>query len=186
MYSTKEIFAEAYRRVRIREKGGRVTVKKVAEEAGFDRHTFYYHFTGINDLVSWIVGNQLVLMFNDNDAVWEKSVYSIATFFSDESWSEVAAATSNDTYKIMVERLTPVISEDIRKRCESHGIGENDRDLIATSATCALASTFIKWLSRNIDERDKDIAEKLVTIIRAYLDSAINAYSCTDSNNSTI
>ena len=54
MDTTKEIFAEALRRLKLRDPNARITVKKIAEEAGFDRHTFYYHFSSIDDLISWI------------------------------------------------------------------------------------------------------------------------------------
>ena len=52
--AARAAFAEAFRKLQISNPSGRLTVKDIAALSGYDRHTFYYYFNGIHDLMEWV------------------------------------------------------------------------------------------------------------------------------------
>lgn len=49
----KEIIAEAARKLILKKKVKKLTVKDIVEECQITRQAFYYHFEGIPDLIQW-------------------------------------------------------------------------------------------------------------------------------------
>ena len=115
MDETKEIFAEAFRRLKVQNPTGKITVKRIAEEAGFDRHTFYYHFSGIDDLVSWIIDSKLLTLFENKDVRWESTIRSAVALFTDDSWFELATRINESTYSLLIRKIAPIIARDIKE-----------------------------------------------------------------------
>ena len=179
MEGTKEIFAEAFRRLKVRDPNARITVKRIAEEAGFDRHTFYYHFSSIDDLVSWIMDSKLISIIDASDAAWEKAVYSIIAFFSDDSWTEIAQRETGEKYNMIIEKIEPLIAADVSARCEERH-ADIDRDvagMIANAATWALAGAFQRCLMLDAGKRGEAMADSLISMIRRFIDDAIAVFS---------
>ena len=182
MDSTKEIFAEALRRLKLRDPNARITVKKIAEEAGFDRHTFYYHFSSIDDLISWIMDSKLISILDADGVAWENTIRSIISFFADDSWIEIAQRGSEETYRMMIEKITPLLISDIREKCAEENIrlSDDDINLIASSATWGIAGAFNRCLDMSASKRGELMADRLVLVIRHYLDDAVAVFSGKD------
>ena len=157
MEGTKEIFAEAFRRLKVQNPDGKITVKRIAEEAGFDRHTFYYHFSSVDDLISWIIDSKLLTIFANDDV------------------SELATKINESTYALMISKITPFIEKDMAW----HGTAMEEKDirLISQSAVWAVSGAFHSWME-NPDWRDEtDMAEKLIRLIRRYIESGVDIFS---------
>lgn len=176
MEGTKEIFAEAFRRLKVQNPDGKITVKRIAEEAGFDRHTFYYHFSSVDDLISWIIDSKLLTIFANDDVSWEDIIHSAVSLFMDDSWSELATKINESTYALMISKITPFIEKDMAW----HGTAMEEKDirLISQSAVWAVSGAFHSWME-NPDWRDEtDMAEKLIRLIRRYIESGVDIFSC--------
>ena len=176
MEGTKEIFAEAFRRLKINNPNGRITVKRIAEEAGYDRHTFYYHFSSVDDLISWFIDDKLIKLFDDEDSAWEKVICSTLSLFSDEAWSGLATRINADTYALLIKKIEPVVAKDVRARDREGKLSGKDVSLIASSAVWAIAGFIRTWLSEERWMDEKEMAEKIIDLIRHYIDDGIAVF----------
>ena len=52
---TKELIAEAVKRLLMQKEGQKLTVKDIVDECSITRQTFYYHFEDIPDLLKWVL-----------------------------------------------------------------------------------------------------------------------------------
>ena len=52
---TKELSAEAVKRLLMQKKVKKLTVKDFVDECSITRQTFYYHFEEIPDLLKWVL-----------------------------------------------------------------------------------------------------------------------------------
>jgi len=52
---TKELIAEAVKRLLMQKKVKKLTVKDIVDECSITRQTFYYHFEDIPDLLKWVL-----------------------------------------------------------------------------------------------------------------------------------
>ena len=177
MDETKEIFAEAFRRLKVQNPTGKITVKRIAEEAGFDRHTFYYHFSGIDDLVSWIIDSKLLTLFENKDVRWESTIRSAVALFTDDSWFELATRINESTYSLLIRKIAPIIARDIKESDEGRKLRDKDISLIAHSAVWAVSGAFYSWLSDPAWRSEKDMADKLIMLIRRYIDNGVEVFS---------
>lgn len=177
MEGTKEIFAEAFRRLKVNNPSGKITVKRIAEEAGFDRHTFYYHFSCIDDLVSWIIDAKLLTLFENDDVTWEDVIHSAIAVFMDDSWFELATRINEDTYSMLIRKIAPIIEKDIRGREDIARLHDKDIHLISSSAVWAITGAFYSWLSDPDWRKERNMAEKLIKLVRHYIDEGIAVFS---------
>ena len=58
---TKRALAEALKKMMEKKLLSKITVTDLAEACGINRHTFYYHFRDIYDLVEWIYCSEVEL-----------------------------------------------------------------------------------------------------------------------------
>ena len=79
--STRQAFADAYIKLQGANPESRISVKDISAAAGFDRHTFYYHFTGLQDLVSWIFDREFSRIMEDSDGSWEAVLLKFLEYF---------------------------------------------------------------------------------------------------------
>lgn len=59
---TKRALAEALKKMMEKKLLSKITVTDLAEACGINRHTFYYHFRDIYDLVEWIYCSEVDLL----------------------------------------------------------------------------------------------------------------------------
>ena len=64
MKSTKEALAQSLIRYLNRTTLDRITINDIVKDSNFNRHTFYYHFRDIHDLLEWIFIRETEKMIN--------------------------------------------------------------------------------------------------------------------------
>ena len=62
---TKELIAEAVKRLLMQKKVKKLTVKDIVDECSITRQTFYYHFEDVDKMVSWLFKRQTETVCND-------------------------------------------------------------------------------------------------------------------------
>ena len=62
---TKEIIADATKKLLFEKKVKKLTVKDIVEECHITRQSFYYHFSGIPKLIEWILQQHNAQIFEE-------------------------------------------------------------------------------------------------------------------------
>ena len=79
---TKRALAEALKKMMEKKLLSKITVTDLAEACGINRHTFYYHFRDIYDLVEWIYCSEVerAIMGDDPADSWEERFRRFFTY----------------------------------------------------------------------------------------------------------
>lgn len=82
MKSTKEALAQSLIRCLNRTALDRITINDIVKDSNFNRHTFYYHFRDIHDLLEWIFIRETEKMINwsNTAADWQATYHMVFTY----------------------------------------------------------------------------------------------------------
>jgi len=73
MITTKEALAQSLIKYLNRTTLDKITINDIAKDSNFNRHTFYYHFRDVHDLLEWIFIQETEKMINWSNTAekWE-------------------------------------------------------------------------------------------------------------------
>ena len=117
MDDTKRVFAEALRRLQRERRGAKITVTDIAEAAGFDRHTFYYHFSSLFDLLVWMFEDEIDRLSEIAGSDWARMIEGSLEYSEEEK--ELVLSLFHSEYKekicfFLSERMKSLASEFLR------------------------------------------------------------------------
>ena len=127
--------------------------------------------------MSWIIDSKLLTLFENKDVRWESTIRSAVALFTDDSWFELATRINESTYALLIRKIAPIIARDIKESDEGRKLRDKDISLIAHSAVWAVSGAFYSWLSDPAWRSEKDMADKLIMLIRRYIDNGIEVFS---------
>ena len=126
----------------------KITVGDVAERCGVSRHTFYYHFTDLFDLIIWTFCNmtdrlsllnwKTVCMDVAKNAIKNKN-FAIAVFHSEykEAFLERIFYIAEEFFNSALSRLYPSLEDLV---------------YISRMAAYAVSGTIKDWFENNLDD----------------------------------
>ena len=163
--STKKAFADAYRKLLAANTDRRVTVKDIALAAGYDRHTFYYHFRGISDLVLWIFNTEVAAIIDASSSDWSEVLRNIISF-ADSSRKLVLAlylSTQHSDTLILLKRL---IVEIMRFYIDSDGrfswMPEEEKARTAAFIAGGCTAYLGEWLKSGMEKNSAAVSAELL------------------------
>ena len=119
MDDTKRVFAEALRRLQRERRGAKITVTDIAEAAGFDRHTFYYHFSSLFDLLVWMFEDEIDRLSEIAGSDWARMIEGSLEYSEEEK--DLVLSLFHSEYKekicfFLSERMKSLASEFLREK----------------------------------------------------------------------
>ncbi len=166
--STKAAFAEAYRKLQSVSPSQRITVKDIAAAAGYDRHTFYYHFKGIQDLVSWLFDTEVARIVESSAGNWNRVIPDFIDY-ADRNRALILALYHSpkhaDTTLILRRKMGEMLNIYLSSEPAYSHLSELKRRIVATFIAGGAVTLFDGWLMSGM-ERSPDVvsAEILDTV----------------------
>ena len=130
-----------------------------------------------DDLSEDLVYNLTKTLFENKDVRWESTIRSAVALFTDDSWFELATRINESTYSLLIRKIAPIIARDIKESDEGRKLRDKDISLIAHSAVWAVSGAFYSWLSDPAWRSEKGMADKLIMLIRRYIDNGVEVFS---------
>ena len=75
--TTKEAIAASLKRLLTQKPLSKITVTDIAKECKVSRHTFYYHFRDVYDLMEWIYRSQEAELQESGKADWRQGMVEL-------------------------------------------------------------------------------------------------------------
>ncbi len=165
---TKAAFAEAYRKLQSGNPDDRITVKDIAETAGYDRHTFYYHFTGFYDLISWIFDTEIAAITEQAAGDWRSVVRSLVGY-ADANRRLVLSLhhspKNEETTRFLERKMNALLFYFLSSSPSFSASGEERRRRIAVFIAGGALSLFYMWLDSGMERSPADISAELLDSI---------------------
>ena len=170
--ATKRAMANAFVELSKEKPPVKISVREVAQRAGIDRQTFYYHFDTIDDLVSFSCRQLLGSMLDDFGE--GKNVYDIVSHVLVRI--EAARSTivpflhgiGRETMKSVLYGEVHAVFEKAARLVdgvERESLPEREFDFAVSYIQHASVSIIVEWLCGRVDMSSKELSDYLARAI---------------------
>lgn len=167
---TKNALAEALLELMRTKRLDRISVKEISEVCGLNRHTFYYHFRDIDDLLNWTCAQK-----------FERSTMSIRTLEWPERFTQLMrvllenrSIVCNAMRSVPFEQCARFIDDRVEDWIlpALNARLKDDRDALLITGTCRtlLSATVMKWIENDMTESPEAVTERLLYVLKRLAD----------------
>lgn len=175
---TKRLFADTLKKQVTHRPFDKISVGEIANEAGLNRQTFYYHFTDKQELVCWIFDTEVEALTeqNQNNTILDELVeyiYSEKEFY--------IAALSSDVQNNLREHIYHFACQGIAGRIIAI-LGEKEMDeatitLFSHFFANAVVGTLVRWAQEGMKTNPHQYNEDYAHIVIECLEFLAAKYS---------
>ena len=166
--STRQAFADAYIKLQGANPESRISVKDISAAAGFDRHTFYYHFTGLQDLVSWIFDREFSRIMEDSDGSWEAVLLKFLEYADSNRALMLALTHSTKHMEIIVllkRRIKDVMDLYLSLHQPFSQMPDDERCRISVFMAGGTVAVLREWFSSGMEKSSAETYAELRDIV---------------------
>ena len=167
---TKELIAEAVKRLLMQKKVKKLTVKDIVDECSITRQTFYYHFQDIPSLLGEIIierTNDLMAQYPTVDKI-EEAFRTVVDYAQKNRRAimHVYNSVSRDTFEASVMKLCAYMTEQYLKSAYPDVcISPEDREVLHRFIKCQLFGLCIDWMLGGMKQ---DVGEQMARVLELY------------------
>ena len=167
---TKRALAEALKKMMEKKLLSKITVTDLAEACGINRHTFYYHFRDIYDLVEWIYCSEVerAIMGDDPADSWEERFRRFFTYARENKkfiMSTYASVQKDYLLRFMYTYIVKIISNILDEMAEGITVAPEKRKFITDFYTYAFEGIIFSWVSDGMEQDPEELIKMLGAII---------------------
>lgn len=181
---TKKALARSLKNLMEQKPLSKITVTDITEECGINRHTFYYHFQDIFDLVEWIYLTEAeeAISAPGSPATWEEGLRRLFVYGQENKRFVMGTYESFQkdhlqqfTYKhteILIERVMMANYSDWE-------IPERIRKFVVSFYTHAFTGIILNWVENGMKENPDEVIAMLSAMLHAVCEDSIRRFLTT-------
>ncbi|MBQ2258911.1 MAG: TetR/AcrR family transcriptional regulator [Spirochaetales bacterium] len=152
----------------------KITVADVANKAGVNRHTFYYHYRNIDDMIVYCVKEAIEKIYNgagytaeDNDGFLELLIY---VYNHRQYMLAIMHSSSRAQFMRAVEDSLYNLIDNLIERTPKYSTIKNaDRDFVVRFYLYGVTGLFENWMDMGMAESPDRVAEVIARILKTDL-----------------
>ena len=155
---TKHALAASLKKLLAQKPIDKITVKDIVEDCGVNRHTFYYHFQDIYELIEWLCYDEAesILGTHKTFDTWKDGFHDLYACLHQNK--DIVMNAYNSNYrnyleKYIVSLVRPYIADFLRIQSEGMNLTEEKIDFIADTYTFGIVSLSMDWIANEMSER---------------------------------
>lgn len=178
---TKQDIADAFKRLLAHVPLEKVTVKAVAEESGVTRQTFYYHFSDLYDLISWIYSteSERVLGQERTYETWQLGLLAIMDWLLQSRSFVIRTIHSVDAayaQRYLNDRVRRLVRGVVSEEAAGHRISEENQEFIASFYAAGLITVVMGWIDSGMREDPSAVVEKVSLTVYGDIPAAVTRF----------
>ena len=155
---TKHALAASLKKLLAEKPIDKITVKDIVEDCGVNRHTFYYHFQDIYELIEWFMYDEAEHILGNHKTfdTWKDGFHDLYSYLQQNKNIVMNAYNSNyRNYleKYIVSLVRPYIAEFLRISSEGMDITDEKLDFAADTYTFGIVSLSMDWIANDMSAR---------------------------------
>lgn len=155
---TKHALAGSLKKLLEQKPIDKITVKDIVEDCGVNRHTFYYHFQDIYELIEWFCTDEAdhILGTHKTYDTWKEGFLDLYNYLHASKAIIMNAYHSN--FRNYLEKyirslVHPYIVEFLNIQREGIIISNDKLEFIADTYTYGIVSIAMDWIANDMAER---------------------------------
>lgn len=171
---TKKLFAEALKKSLKTKPITNVTIKSITDECSMNRQSFYYHFSDINQLLEWLLLQEISPIFHQSKIanLWEEGFPLLLDYIEENKIyllnSEVQLSTNNFG-NIFYEFYYQLGKEHIAQIYEGIKMSEREKNMLSQYYVLAIGQYVDAWVKGFIDIEKDEIVLFLTEIMNDHM-----------------
>lgn len=161
---TKKALESAFSELIVSRPLSKITVSDIAEKAGVNRHTFYYHYRSIDDLIVSSVSNVIDTFFLADDFYCEKVCQFIEYVYSQRQY--ILAIMHSESREKFIRVLKDRLYIYVSKREDGCLFGGMDKEFQDMFFVHGIAGVFVDWADSGMREPSDKIAMLISKIMK--------------------
>lgn len=179
---TKKVIAASLKRLLEQKPLTKITVTDIARDCHISRHTFYYHFRDVYDLMEWIcrVEGERLLEGKRDYANWQQGMAAIFHYCQENQpllQSVLQAGSRDYLVPCLQRRAYDLLLAVVEEKSAGKAISLRHKEFIANFYKHAFAGIVLDWVESGMNRDPADIISDLDTLIRGTFVDAIDKFS---------
>lgn len=169
---TKKALADSLKRMMDKKPLSKITVTDLARECGINRHTFYYHFNDIYDLVQWIflseTGSALDQIKSEEES-WKQGMKWLFDYaLADKKFvmGVFRSASSEHLSRFVIQQIYTLILGVVERESQDIRISEEKKVFVAKFYTHGIGGIILDWIEKDMQQDPDEIIEIFCTMIQ--------------------
>lgn len=155
---TKHALAASLKKLLAQKPIDKITVKDIVEDCGVNRHTFYYHFQDIYELIEWFCYDEAenILGTHKTFDTWKDGFHDLYAYLHQNK--DIVMNAYNSNYRNYLDKyicslVRPYILEFLHIQGEGMDISDEKMDFIADTYTFGIVSVAMDWIANDLSAR---------------------------------
>ena len=180
--TTKRAIAASLKRILEQKPLNKITVTDIAKDCRISRHTFYYHFRDVYDLMEWTYrteGERLLEGKRDYEN-WQQGMAEIFRYILDnQAMVRNALRSGSRDYLLpyLYQRTHKLLFAVVEEKSQGRSISREHKEFIADFYKNAFAGVVLDWVESGMERDPADVIADLGTLVRGQMEDAIDKFS---------
>lgn len=169
--ASKYAMVESLKKLMRKKELSKITIREITDDSGYNRQTFYYHFSDIYDMVRWMYkdAEQKLLAKHNDASTWQEGMLDLFKYIQENK--QICVCTLNSMgHTYLKELFYTDIYHVIEKVADAYiekvaGVSQKYKKFIIHYYTISLGALLVSWISDEIDQTPEDIIEFIGDLI---------------------
>lgn len=168
---TKKALAASLKKLMAQKPLAKITVTDIAEDCGINRHTFYYHFQDIYDLVEWIylTESELAVGGELTADTWQQGMKQLMAYAQENKKFIIGTYKSMSKeylLKFLHRQMTALIKPVMEEAADGIRISEERRCFVTNFYAYAFEGIVLSWIEGGMKQDPEELLAMLVTMVQ--------------------
>lgn len=173
----KKQMADALKKLMAQKSLQKITIQEIADDCGMNRYTFYYHFTDIYDLLSWMFQEEALSLIqkSDNCLTWQDGFQLFLQRVRENKAVFQCALNSLGQEKLrnmFYQELTHLMGLFLADARGERQVSEAYQAFLSDFYIGALVGTVVAWIGRDMDVPEERLMAYLHLTMRGQIEEA--------------
>ncbi len=168
---TVQILADSLKDLMERIPLRKITVQDITENCSLNRHTFYYHFKDIYDLLDWIYTNEFLAVINSAGTKDWRTVMHLAIRYAEENKALVKNVGCSLPEDVLKKTMYPFMKYWVSllfAGCCHKYVEQCDKNFLLGFFTDAFTDSAVRWIKGGMQEdgeyilKEADMLQKMM------------------------
>lgn len=176
--TTKRALAASLKKLLIHKPLSKITITDITEDCEVNRHTFYYHFQDIYDLIDWIYENEMEKVIADNKTyeTWADGVQALFQYALDNKTfilNTYHSLSRKDLMRFLNQTTYQFLMDVVNEQAQGMKVDQKHKEFIANFYKHAFVGLALEWIEGNMKLNPNDIIQDLTTLIEGDFHKAL-------------
>lgn len=178
---TKKVLSNALGELLKEKPLSKITISDITNKAGVNRHTFYYHFSDINDIIAWGFAVSVKDLLSEQITYdnWQKAT-SILLHGCVDRRKEVLAIYHSEAkehiLRLFGEWVYSLFRSIVEEQSDGMHVQDSDKEYIAHFYQYGFIGILNHWFDSGMMEDADLLLERLVVLIQGELKTALERF----------